>query len=79
MKRAFLLLVALGSVGCNQPEPAPLAMAQTVAEPTVYVTRYGHRYHTANCTHAGRNLVPMALSEAKGKGYSPCYYCELGR
>lgn len=43
---------------------------------TVYITRYGERYHKQNCSKIKNSLVfPVSLAEALAKGYTPCKTC----
>ena len=42
----------------------------------VFVTRTGSVYHRDGCRYLKSGKVPMALSEAQGRGYEPCKVCE---
>ncbi len=42
----------------------------------VFVTRTGSAYHRDDCRYLESSKVPMALSEAQGRGYEPCKVCE---
>jgi len=42
----------------------------------VFVTRTGSAYHRDGCRYLRSGKVPMALSEAQGRGYEPCRVCE---
>ncbi len=42
---------------------------------TVYITKTGEKYHTAGCSYPGKDKIPISLSEAKAKGYTPCSKC----
>lgn len=56
--------------------PAEHAAAVTPAgSTTVYVTRTGVCYHTADCKHAQASGKPTTLAEAKRKKLSPCSVC----
>lgn len=52
-----------------------LAQLAVAADPTVYVTDQGKKYHTKNCRlkHGSKGAK---LSEAKKKGYTPCAVCK---
>jgi micrococcal nuclease len=41
----------------------------------VYVTRTGKKYHSKNCSSLSKSSIPMKLSEAKARGYTPCSRC----
>lgn len=43
--------------------------------PTVYITRYGKRYHKQYCSHAKRVYLFLTVWQAIDKGYTACYYC----
>jgi endonuclease YncB( thermonuclease family) len=45
------------------------------AEVTVYVTRSGAKYHTANCRYA-KTASPMSLKDAVARGLAPCSLCK---
>ncbi len=51
--------------------PAPPAR-----EPTIFVTRTGKKYHAQECAHLRKSSTPLALSEAKRRGYTPCAHCK---
>lgn len=42
---------------------------------TVYVTKSGTKYHTANCMYLRSSKIPMSLEDAKKAGYTPCSRC----
>ena len=43
---------------------------------TVYITRYGERYHKQNCSKIKNSLAfPVSLAEALAEGYTPCKTC----
>ncbi len=52
---------------------ASLAWAQD--DPTVYITRTGAKYHTAGCRYLKKSSIPISLSEAIERGYTPCSVC----
>jgi len=63
---AFALLVA---------QAVPVAGAQAKPNPTVYITRTGHKYHRAECRYLRRSSIPVKLSQAKAQGETPCSVC----
>lgn len=42
---------------------------------TVYITKTGSKYHTANCRYLSKSCIPIKLGEAKAEGYTPCSVC----
>ena len=42
---------------------------------SVYITRTGECYHKPGCTHAKNSAGYMSQSQARSKGFRPCYYC----
>lgn len=59
---ALLAMVAMSSQAC-------------AAEPTVYVTAKGKKYHTKNC-RLKQGSKGVKLSEAKKKKYTACLSCK---
>jgi micrococcal nuclease len=45
-------------------------------DPIVYVTKTGKKYHRKGCQHVRKSCIPMRLSEAKQRGYTPCSRCK---
>ena len=56
----------------NNSSPSPTVEKQ---ETTVYITRTGHKYHSAGCRYLARSQIPISLSDAKSRGYTPCSVC----
>ena len=44
-------------------------------DPTVYITKTGSKYHTATCNYLKSSKIPISLSEASKRGYTPCSRC----
>jgi hypothetical protein len=42
---------------------------------TVYVTRTGEKYHRPGCQYLSKSCIPLDLSLAKSRGYTPCSIC----
>ena len=42
---------------------------------TVYITKTGKKYHTADCSLLRESKISIELSEAKARGYEPCKSC----
>ena len=53
-----------------------LCISTFVLAQTVYITRTGSKYHSDGCRYLSRSCIPIALSEAKSEGYSPCSVCD---
>jgi hypothetical protein len=49
--------------------------SQTEAQ-TVYITKSGQKYHSANCRHIRNSGNPISLSKAQDQGYTPCSLCQ---
>lgn len=61
--------------GGAAPQKAdPPATAE--ADRTVYITNTGKKYHADGCKYLSKSQIPIKLSEAKAKGYTPCTVCE---
>ena len=55
--------------------PAP----DLLADPTVYVTDSGKKYHTSGCRYLKKSKHAIKLSKAKSQGYTPCKVCKPPR
>ncbi|MCD4830965.1 MAG: hypothetical protein K8R02_04040 [Anaerohalosphaeraceae bacterium] len=53
----------------------PVRMADS-KEVIVYVTKTGKRYHRKTCSSLSKSSIPLTLSEAKDRGYTPCKKCK---
>jgi len=42
---------------------------------TVYVTKTGKKYHLDGCSSLAKSKIPISLSDAKARGYTPCSVC----
>ncbi len=52
------------------------ALVSTYSEDsTVYITKTGSKYHTATCSYLKSSKIPISLSEAAKRGYTPCSRC----
>jgi len=45
-------------------------------DPTVYITKTGTKYHRATCSYLRSSKIPIPLSEAIARGYTPCSRCK---
>lgn len=61
--------VTMGAIAFAQKPPRP------VADPTVYVTESGKKYHKKDC-RLKKGSTGIKLSAAKKKGYKPCEVCK---
>jgi micrococcal nuclease len=54
-----------------------LAVAVSVfaQNPTVYITKTGAKYHTGTCRYLSKSKIPISLSDAAARGYTPCSVC----
>ena len=55
------------------PPPRP-PQPKDAADPTVYVTKTGSKYHKAGCRSLSKSAIPMKLSEAIQR-YGACSIC----
>ena len=42
---------------------------------TVYITATGSKYHRDGCQYLRKSQIPISLSDAKARGYTPCSKC----
>jgi cytochrome c553 len=62
--------------------PAPAAQSPTptnpppAADPIVYITKSGKKYHAEGCSSLSNSKVAVRLSEAKAKELEPCSRCK---
>jgi len=45
-------------------------------EKIVYVTKTGKKYHRLGCHYLSKSCIPISLTEAKRRGYTPCKVCK---
>jgi len=45
-------------------------------EVTVYITETGKKYHRLDCRYLSKSCIPISLTEAKRRGYTPCKVCK---
>lgn len=45
----------------------------------VYVTKTGTKYHRIGCSYLSRSCIPITLSNAIVRGYTPCSKCNPPR
>ncbi|SHH77710.1 hypothetical protein SAMN04488109_5328 [Chryseolinea serpens] len=46
---------------------------------SVFITRTGEKYHEGSCVHLHSSKIPITLSEALKRGYTPCHVCRPDR
>ena len=61
------------SAARRSPTSRPSEQSRDVV---VYVTQTGKKYHRKGCAHLRKSSIPMRLSEAKRRGYTPCSHCK---
>lgn len=49
--------------------------SNTEKSETVYVTKTGKKYHSANCSYLKSSSLSMTLDDAIDAGYTPCSRC----
>jgi hypothetical protein len=78
--RPFLLSICVavalaGSLqASNEPRPQVIP-APSRPEGTVYLTKWGKKYHKDNCRHLKNGSTAMKLEEAR-KRFAPCALCK---
>lgn len=70
---------ARGAVTLPGPRAASGTQSLSPSEPTVYITDTGDKYHSLGCRYLSRSSIPLSLSEAKARGYTPCSVCRPPR
>lgn len=45
-------------------------------EVTVYITKTGKKYHRPDCRYLRLSRIPISLTEAAQRGYTPCKVCK---
>jgi hypothetical protein len=83
MRRLLTFVFSLLLLGA----PVAPAVAQTptnqqqqqTKEQTVYITRTGKKYHTANCRYLSHSKIPVSLKDAQANGYTRCSVCHPPR
>ena len=58
--------------------PAPATPEPTTTQPvseTVYITNTGEKYHRDGCSYLRKSKIPISLSDAEARGYTPCSRC----
>jgi hypothetical protein len=56
-----------------------LAIGVSAAGQSVFITRTGVKYHDGSCEHLHSSKIPITLSEALNRGYTPCNVCRPDR
>jgi endonuclease YncB( thermonuclease family) len=65
------------TIGAPAAHESPTSRASTRADdPIVYVTETGKKYHRKGCQHLRKSCIPLRLSQAKQRGYTPCARCK---
>ena len=70
---------AINSTRTTAAATAAGAVTGTAADPIVYITRTGSKYHRAGCRYLSHSAIPIRLSVAKARGYTPCSVCDPPR
>ena len=60
----------------QQPAAPTITPTPQSADPTVYITNTGGKYHQGTCRYLSKSRIPISLSEAKRRGYTPCKVCK---
>jgi len=68
------LFTVIPAVSLPAQQPVPKRTEQP-KEQIVYVTRTGKKYHREGCRYLSASKIPMALKDAKERGYTACKVC----
>jgi len=52
-----------------------VAVSVLADDPTVYITWTGAKYHVGTCRYLSKSKIPISLSDAIARGYTPCSVC----
>jgi Predicted hydrolase (metallo-beta-lactamase superfamily) len=68
--------IVIESDGTNITTNAIASEVQPRApDQTVYITKSGTKYHADGCSSLSKSKIPISLTDAKSKGYTPCSLC----
>jgi micrococcal nuclease len=71
----LLLPLAVSASLWGQQGSSADAAGPPAADPLVFITETGTKYHLAECPYLERSRVPILLSEAVSLGYQACGHC----
>lgn len=74
----FLILLSMVLTSCVQNEK-PKSDSKYTISTTVYITRTGSKYHVGSCGYLHSSKIPISLTSAKNRGYTPCSRCRPPR
>jgi hypothetical protein len=69
-QRAFFVALAV-----LVAQAVPVAVVQAKPNPTVYITRTGHKDHSFGCRYLRQSCIAVKLSKAKKMGETACSVC----
>ena len=81
MRTLALIVVAALLGGCEQSPPPPAAARSaspavaSSADPVVYKTKSGAKYHRAGCQYLSKSSIETTLKKAKAAGLGACSKC----
>ena len=70
-----LLSSPVGQGPGDESSPTLAVTTPRASGSTVYITRTGRKYHQGSCHYLRRSKIPISLSDAKARGYTPCSVC----
>lgn len=76
-KTSDITPVAVTDTETTSEQPIALTtQAQSIDDDTVYITKYGIKYHKENCYYIKNSeTITLTVEQAKQQGYSPCAVC----
>jgi len=66
----------LGKLPTIPPKEIKGKRKRAPPEITVYITKTGKKYHRLGCRYLRKSCIPISLTEAKRRGYTPCKVCK---
>ena len=66
-------------LGITKTETKETISTEPKREIIVYITKTGKKYHRSGCRYLSRSMIPISLSDAKSRGYTPCSVCKPPR
>jgi hypothetical protein len=73
--KSVLRLLLVFAIVAGAVSAAPAVTEFTAADPTVYITKNGKKYHRGSCVHLRKSWTEVKLSQIRGK-YFPCKECK---
>lgn len=69
----------IGRWGSPGSVSRPVEPVKTEEKTTVYITKFGSKYHRGSCRYLSKSKIPISIEDAKARGYGACKVCKPGR